>query len=273
MLAMLQRTNLFMAVLWYLAYIMSKHQEKVAPYKPKTVREIGASTALRQPVRPNKGLVVVAIAGAFVLLLAFQLMGSALGKTGQQALSTGRVTPVLEASGFSNVYVYATAGVPAFLKLVDSPNDHWPPERIPGGQIVGDYNPQTFGSATLGPLARFIPETRDWNPIAPFMNIGILTNVFTWYEHPYRDFRLGGVVAFSFVMGFMSTRMFTRRFRSPQLFWIQAAFFSTLFLSTFVAKTGTAIFWTGILYVALVARYNSRISSTSNLNRVSLSSP
>lgn len=263
MLAMLQRTNLFMAILWYLAYTMSRHHIGAVDKMP--VRGRSGLPAKPDSASINdkrkKGFMVAAAGGAIVLVLAFQLMGSALGKTGQQALSTDRVSPELEASGLSNIYVYATAAVPAFLKLVESPNEQWPPERVPGQQIVGDYNPQTYGVATLGPLTEFVPGVREWNPIAPFMNVGILTNVFTWYEHPYRDFRLPGVVVFAFIMGFVSTRMFTHRFRSAQIYWTQSAVFSTLFLSTFVAKIGTAIFWVGLLFVAIVALRSRPVTS------------
>lgn len=259
MIAMLQRTNLFMAILWYLAFVISK-RSSTRSLHPKHVDLKNTNVLLRAAPR-RRGLVVAAIAGPLVLLLTFQLMGSALGKTGQQALSTGRVTPALASSGLSDVYVYATAGVPAFLKLVDSQNDLWPPERIAGGQVIGDYNPQTFGAATFGPIVKFIPGVEAWNPIAPFMDIGILTNVFTWFELPYRDFRLGGVAVFGFAMGFLSTSMFVRRFRSARLYWVQAAFFSTIFLSIFVAKISTAIFWTGIIYVVVVALHTNRAAS------------
>lgn len=268
MLAMLQRTNLFMSILWYLAYFFSRHAPKAVPHSKVIVRD-GKTKVLHNPTQRRRGLVIAAIAGPLVLLMTFQLMGGALGKTGQQALSTGRVTPALASSGLSDIYVYATAGVPAFLKLIDSRNEQWPPDRIPGGQIVGDYNPQTFGAATFGPLVRLIPDAEDWNPIAPFMDIGILTNVFTWFELPYRDFRLGGIVAFGFIMGFMSTYMFVRRFHSARIYWIQSAFFSTLFLSVFVAKISTAIFWTGILYVAVVTLYTRHTGSPSKLSKVS----
>jgi oligosaccharide repeat unit polymerase len=205
--------------------------------------------------------------------MAFQLLGTTLGKTGQQALSTGRVSTVLASSGLSDVYVYATAGVPAFLKLVDSSNERWPPDRAPGGQIVGDYNPQTFGAATFGPVVEVLPGAQAWNPIAPFMDIGVLTNVFTWFEFSYRDFRLAGIVMFGFTLGFVSTRMFLRRFLSARTYWIQAAFFSTIFLSTFVGKMSTSIFWVGILYVALAAtcskRSGAKTGSSGASNRMS----
>lgn len=269
MLAMLQRTNLFMAILWYLTYMISKSHLKASAHQAN--RQDRKTKVLQSPARRRRGLVIATVTGPLVLLLTFQLMGSALGKTGQQALSTGRVTPMLASSGLSDIYVYATAGVPAFLKLADSDNDQWPPERIPGGQIIGDYNPQTFGSATFGPLVKFVPGAQAWNPIAPFMDVGILTNVFTWFELPYRDFRLAGVVVFGFVMGFLSTNMFIRRFRSARLYWIQAAFFSTLFLSIFVAKISTAIFWTGILYVALASLHASRADSATSSHDVSKS--
>lgn len=77
MLAVLRRTNLF---LWYLAYIMSTRSGKIASHKSRTGGGIGTSSDFHRPARPNKGPVVAAVAGALVLLLAFQLMGSALGK-------------------------------------------------------------------------------------------------------------------------------------------------------------------------------------------------
>ncbi len=254
MLAMLQRTNLFMAILWYFAYFISSSRAK------SSVSGLGSFSNVSDSVevKRRRRFATAMIAGPLILFLSFQFMGGALGKTGQQALSTGRVSSELAASGLSDIYGYATSGLPAFLKLVDSENTRSPSEPVPGQMVIGDYNPQTFGMATFGPLIERIPGIPQWNRISPFIDIGVLTNVFTWFELPYRDFRLVGVVIYGFFSGFLTSKLFILRFRSSRIFWIQSAFFSTVFLSIFVAKTSTAIFWTGIIFVLLATSSAAR---------------
>lgn len=245
MLAMLQRTNLFMAILWYVACFISSRRAKSSGPGVEPRRRVLDPIELKRRRRFATAMVV----GPLILFLSFQFVGGALGKKGQQALSSGRVNSGLAASGLTDIYGYTTSGVPAFLKLVDSQNTRSPAEPVPGQMIVGDYNPQTYGMATFSPLLERIPGIPHWNPIAPFIDIGVLTNVFTWFELPYRDFRLIGVGVYGFLGGFLTSRLFVMRFRSSRIFWIQSAFFSTVFLSIFVAKTSTAIFWTGIIFV------------------------
>ena len=249
MMAMLQRTNFFMAVLWYLAYLLSQRSLRIE----RGSLDTPATPSSRHRI-PNPKALLGFVLGPLALFESFQFLGNALGKTGQQAVSSGRVSDVLASSGLTDIFTYATGGIPAFLKLVDSENSRMPPARLPGALVVGDYNPQTYGSASLGPISQLIPGIPLWDPIAPFVDIGFLTNVFTWYELPFRDFRLGGVLIYAVAMGFCSTWLFIRRYESPTIFWVQSALFSTVFLSVFIAKTSTLIFWTGIIFVVIAAQ-------------------
>lgn len=248
MVAMLQRTNFFMAVLWYLAYLLSQRSLR----REHSANTLVAPTSKRH-LRKPKALLGF-ILGPLALFGSFQFLGNALGKTGHQAVSSGRVSDVLASSGLADIFSYATGAIPAFLQLVESDNFRTPPVPAPGTLLIGDYNPQTYGTASLGPITQLIPGVTPWNPIAPFIDVGILTNVFTWYEMPFRDFRLVGVLVYASLLGFGITWMFIRRFQSATIFWVQSALFSTVFLSVFIAKTSTLIFWTGIFVVVLTSQ-------------------
>lgn len=255
MMAMLQRTNFFMAVLWYLAHLLSQRSLRREPASANTPAAPRGKRHLRNP----KALLGF-ILGPLALFGSFQFLGNALGKSGNQDVPSGRVNDVLASSGLADIFSYATAGIPAFLKLVESENFQRPPEPPPGTLLIGDYNPQTYGTASLGPIAQLIPGVPTWDPIAPFIDVGFLTNVFTWYELPFRDFRLMGVFVYATLMGFCLTWMFIRRFSSPTIFWVQSALFSMVFLSVFIAKTSTVIFWTGIIFVVLTSQSLKRKS-------------
>ncbi|PNI10531.1 hypothetical protein CXX84_03515 [Arthrobacter sp. AFG7.2] len=259
MIAMLQRTNFFIAVLWYLAYLLS---QRSARHGQTSGNALAASRSNRQ-VRNPKALLGF-ILGPLALFGSFQFLGNALGKAGNQDIYSGRVNDVLVSSGLADIFSYATGGIPAFLQLVESENFRRPPETPPGTLLIGDYNPQTYGTASLGPIAELIPGVPTWDPIAPFIDVGFLTNVFTWYELPFRDFRLLGVFVYAALLGFGLTWMFIRRFKSPTIFWVQSALFSTVFLSVFIAKTSTVIFWTGIIFVVLTSQSLKRKAVNAN---------
>ena len=139
-------------------------------------------------------------------------------------------------------YLYVTGGIPAFLQLTESSNEEWPPENVPGELSQGDYNPQTWGSATLSLPLKAVPIAQPWNEINAFIDMGVLINVFTWLEPFYRDFRVVGVLVGTFLMGLLIAVLHKRRFTSPRVFWVQAAFISTIFLATFVPKINDSLF-------------------------------
>jgi len=258
---LLQRTTLFMGVqlvigLYILWVIDQGH----------SVSDGAARKAMR------KTLAVIAISG-LVLIGAFQIIGSALGKEGQQALSTGAVSAPLANSGLTSIFHYATSGIPAFLQLVDSENFTEPPPLVAGGPIrVGDYNPQTWGAATFAPLLKLVPIADAPESIAAFIDIGVLTNVFTWNEPLYRDFRIAGVALGMLVIGFTITHMFKYRNRSPFHYWTQALLMSTIFLTTFVMKLNNTLTIATFTLIAFCAISISLQHKTRNRHRRNLTS-
>jgi len=205
------------------------------------------------------------VALGLIAFIAFQAVGGALGKTGQQALSTGAVSQPLADSHLSDPFVYYTAGTVAFLQLADSTNESWPPANRPGGpNIVGDYNPQTWGASTFSPILKAIPGARRWDDIAPFINTGVLTNVYTWLEPFYRDFRAVGVVLGTFLLGLVISVLYRRRAKSARVFWIQAIFISSVFLATFGPKINNTQFISEVLFVLAIT------ANWSGLRRIKL---
>lgn len=235
LLLLLQRMNLFMGVLMLVALIIS--------------RQVGESTSRRTLTRT---VVPVVVAG-LVLPAAFQVVGGVLGKSGQQALSTGAVSEPLERSGLTSVFVYYTAGTVAFLHLVDSTNYDAPPDRIQGKMRIGDNNPQTWGAMLFSPALKFAPGVTPGDTISPFVDTGVLTNVFTWIEPFFRDFRFAGVVVGMFLLGLGSSLGFAARTRSTVIYWTQACVFSTIFLATFALRLNSTAFLAGIVLIVGLA--------------------
>lgn len=249
MMLLLQRTNLFMGVLWLLALYLSRD---FIVAKPKPLQDPSA-TGRTEPKRARGRIIAMLALAGVILLGSFQLVGSALGKNGEQALSTGAVSEPLEESGLTAVYVYYTAGVMAFLQLTDSTNFDEPPERVQGSMRLGDNNAQTWGTSTFSALLKVIPIAEAQDSINPFIDTGVLTNVFTWLETYYRDFRLPGLVIAMIILGFGISAMFVHRFRSVAIYWIQASFLSTILLSTFATRLNNTLFLAGLLFVATLA--------------------
>lgn len=240
MLALLQRTNLFVAVLWLVAMLLSdvRRAKSGESPAPSLVSRLPGLRRLGPRARIALGLVALAAA----TLVAFQAVGIALGKNGEQAIDQGNVSEPLARSGFTSPFTYYTGGVVAFLVLTESTNDEWPEphEQVLGGpNAEGDNNPQLWGLATFAPILKFVPGAPEYPGINPFIDIGIPINVFTWLEPYYRDFRVVGVAVLTVASGFVIGWLFRRRFRSTRIFWIQAALLSTVFLATFSNKVDT----------------------------------
>ena len=260
MLALLQRTNLFMGILWLVAMLITRESSILGGVRDRTIPELKAGAP---PSRMSRTAVTVSI--VFLVLsslLAFQVVAGFLNKNGQQALSAGTVSTELQSSGLTSPFIYYTGGTIAFLQLTDSQNASWPPPFRPDAMAIGDYNPQTWGAATLSPVLKALPVVRPWNPIAPFIDTGVLTNVYTWLEPFYRDFRIPGVVVAMLLMGWIATRLHDRRFQSPRMFWLQGAVLSSVFLAPFVTKVVDTLFIAELIFIVLLTR-NSRPKSRS----------
>nr|WP_314841124.1 O-antigen polymerase [uncultured Microbacterium sp.] len=242
MLALLQRTNLFAGVLLAIGALLLMYGRTSVPD--------GARPWHRRPWVP------VAVIGAIGLaaLVAFQLLAGALGKTGDVG---SNVSPALSATGLSSPFIYLTGGVPAFLSLVDSTNGAWPPTG--GARLVyGDYNPQTFGAAFFEPVLSLVPGQRTWNPLAPFADVGTLTNVYTWLEPFYRDWRVVGVALGAAGIGTLVAYLYATRRTSPTRWWLAALLVSTLFLATFVQKTNNTLYLVTAAIILVLGAVDAR---------------
>lgn len=250
---LLQRTNLFVGILWLVAIMLcSSHRSTVAAPSPKRLIQV--------------------VAAGLVLFVAFQMLASALGKSGVATTGTGRIDPILTETGTVSPYLYATSGTAAFLLLTDSDNDDQVPPPNRSTIVVGDYNPQTWGRATGYLALKVIPAAEPHEPIAPFIDVGVLTNVYTWLEPFYRDFRILGVFVGPMAFGIIAGTLYGRRFSSARAFWLTAALLSCIFLAPFVAKFHSTLFIVGVLAVLLLTRSRRGIAANRSAD-LNLGSP
>ena len=250
MLAMLQRTNIFMAILLLVAAALTQ----LAPDRNSAVPnaqnvKLLFSRSLSARWKPLLVVVVLVIASG----IAFQVVGSALGKSGQQAIQSGSVSSTLADSRLTPVFVYYTGSTVAFLNLTESKDPSWPPAHQNGVDTVGGYNPQTWGAVTFSPILKAIPGSRTFPSVEPFVDVGIQTNVYTWLEPLYRDFRIYGVVIGMLSAGLIVAGAFTTRFRSPAHFWFQAVVVSSVFLAPFITKINDTLFLSELGFVLLLS--------------------
>lgn len=250
MLALLQRTNILVAMLLWVAALLSQR------WSPATrTTQAGDKRGLRERLAsiPAVWRVVGGIAALGIVSLAvFQGLGGALDKTGQESLRSGAVAPALAHSGLTAPFQYYTAGTMAFLQLAGSHNYEAPPQRVRGVYVVGDWNPQTWGGSTFSSILKLIPGAPHVDTISPFINTGVPTNVFTWLEPFYRDFRLTGVIVATLLMGAGFGWLFLRRFRSQTVFWISCVCMTTVFLAPFVARINSTLVISLVLYAAVL---------------------
>lgn len=229
--ALLQRTNLFLGALWLIAVVLC------------------SSNPTRDPRAGRRRVVQVGAMG-LVLFVVFQGLAGALNKTSSQAAEGGLVSPILVETSTVAPYIYATSGTIAFLHLTDSRNhESIPPQRVTSMRI-GDWNPQTWGRASGTLFLKAVPVAEPHEPIAPFIDIGVLTNVFTWYEPLYRDFRLAGVTLGSLALGALMASLYGRRLTSRRAFWLATAFMAAMFHAPFVAIYTQTIFVVGLVMVS-----------------------
>lgn len=256
LLLMLQRTNLLIGLGLTVAVLLSRRPQSAAARPPSSRSSPPrAGTALARGARLRTAALLL-VAG-LVGLGAFQLVGNALGKTGAGTAQSGAVAPALANTGLTSPFIYLTSATPAFLALTESRNDMWPP---PGqGRIVyGDYNSQTWGVAVFEPIASLIPGVRAWNPIAPFVNIGVTTNVYTWWEPLYRDFREIGVALGGFILGLVITYLYVTRWRTARRYWLSSIALSTIMFAAAVPKYNSTPYLFAAVLILGVSCFSTR---------------
>ncbi|KGN34014.1 hypothetical protein N798_05065 [Knoellia flava TL1] len=216
----LQRTNIFVCIAWVGGVLVLRLIQR------------GANGKQSVSARRLMGLV-----GALVLAFAiFQGLAVALGKTGNTNTAIDSVVdPRIRGSQYTSVLHYASSGVPAFGALTESKDRSWPP--VGGtGLIIGDYNPQTWGRATfVGPL-KLVPGITHWEEVSPFTFLPVPTNVYTWLEPWYRDFRMPGVVLGSLLAGLIIGLAVRHRHASPEALLLAGLLLGFSGLATFINR-------------------------------------
>jgi hypothetical protein len=245
MVALLQRANLFIGAAWGAAALF------MAP--PTWLSRGGLGSTSRGTSRGRSfrtvGTLTLVAAG---LIAGFQVIGGALGKSADTPDGSGQLSPILQATGLTGLFRYLTTGVPAFLLLTESTNNSWPPIDM-GRVLYGDYNPQTWGAATFEPIVSLIPGLRAWNPVDAFVDVGVQTNVFTWLEPFYRDFRVVGVGLGVFLLGMLVTYLYATRSWSARRFWIAALLLSIVFFCTFAQRISSTPYLFALVLVTVVS--------------------
>jgi hypothetical protein len=234
-LAVLQRTNVFVSLLWVVGWRLTG--------QPRNAR------AMRAVV----GGVLVSV----VALGSFVGLAQALGKSGEATvLRSGYVSERLYRTGLYSPVFYATGGIAALDKLRMSDLNEWPSVR-PGAPTLGPYNPQTWGLATLSGPSKVFPLERHWQEVAPFVATPLTTNVYTWYEPWYRDFRDIGAVVGALLMGMLIASLAART-QSTRARVMSALLLGLSALATFVNFFGFVLIWTLLLAVFVFGRARDR---------------
>ncbi|MEO9247705.1 O-antigen polymerase [Citricoccus nitrophenolicus] len=239
MMLLLQRTNLFMGVLLLISLQLT------AP------RQSNNRLSLRGVSNAKK--IIALLSAGVILLVSFQVIAAAFARSGGgPSDSNPAVSSTLRESGLYSPFHYATSGTAGFLGLVDSTNDDWPPEPKFGYLLLGDHNPQTWGAATFAPVLKAVPIAEPWDAITPFIDVGVLTNVFTWHEHFYRDFRQPGLAIAMLLYGFVAGMLFRNRFNTIRAYWLNAAVMTTVIFSPFAPKIGDTLFLTFVVVILIL---------------------
>lgn len=230
--ATLQRTNIFVCLVWAIGLLLLR------------------STPSSEERARGRGRRIVALTISMAVgLAAFQGLALALGKTGNTNASINSVVDErLQGSSFTSVFHYASSGVPAFGNLVESDNRSWPPSAA-SGPIYGDYNPQTWGRATFSAPLKAVPGMSPWEEVAPFTSLPVPTNVYTWLEPWYRDFRMPGVLGGSLAIGLLVGYLTRRRGERPEIMLLAGLIIGLSGLATFVNRLSAVM--TIVLYLAI----------------------
>lgn len=234
--ALLQRTNLFVAVFWQVGLLV------IEPPAVRSWRKDFRRRTRVETSRRARGRRITLVIGCGVLaLVAFQVIASRLGTTNQNESVTLNIDPRLENSPWTSALVYISSGIPGFGQLVESTNPAAPPSVRTGEVLIGDYNPQTWGRALFSSPLKVIPIAEPWQPIAPFTRVPFLTNVYTWFEPYYRDFRAPGVLGMSFVSGVILTCVHRRRTRDGRWLLVASLTVGLTAWAPFVNPYGTVL--------------------------------
>ena len=218
--ATLQRTNIFVSVAMVIGIVLLRAGSGAgAPQRVPPVKRLGGLLAL-----------------AAVSVLSFQGLAVALGKTASaDAAVEYSVDESIRGTSLVGVFHYAASGIPAFGKLVESRDERWPdPNDV--GNAYGTYNPQTWGRATLAVPLKLVPGTTEWAEIAPFTEIPSKTNVYTWLEPWYRDFRAPGAILGALVVGMLAGSAARWASGSPRVLAVGGLLVGFSGLATFVNR-------------------------------------
>jgi oligosaccharide repeat unit polymerase len=231
--ATLQRTNIFVAVGLVVGIVLLRAGS-------------GTSAPRRVPaVKRLAGLLALAAVG----VLAFQGLAVALGKTGTEDASVAySVDPSIRETPFVAVFHYAASGIPAFSNLVESRDERWP-DPADLGNAYGNYNPQTWGKATLAAPLKLVPGVNRWEEIAPFTAVPTKTNVYTWLEPWYRDFRAPGAILGALAVGMLIGCVARHAGRSPRILVLGGLLVGFSGLAAFVNRYAAVM--SIILYVII----------------------
>jgi hypothetical protein len=231
--ATLQRTNVFVCIVWAAGVALL---------------QLGRPSSHTQKRRVTTGVGAL-LAFGIIGLVIFQGLAVALGKTGTENRDIAySVSPSLRSSPLTGVLHYAASGVPAFGKLVESRNDAWPSAESQG-IVWGDYNPQTWGAATLAGPLKLVPGIERWREIAPFTRLPAPTNVYTWLEPWYRDFRAPGVIFGALGVGLFVGNVANPRTDSPRLLMLGGLVLGLTAMATFINRYAAVM--TIVLYFAV----------------------
>ena len=230
----LQRTNIFVCLVWLAGVLLIRYEG------PST----GATDSL-----PRRRLLRLASLGV-AALIAFQGIAMAVGKTGtDNAQVNSNVSESLQNNPATSILLYWSSGIPALDVLIHSTNSEWPPENSGGAAPYGDWNPQTYGLATAGGASKLIPGVREWNSIAPFVRVPVPTNVYTWMEPWYRDYREAGVLVGTALIALIVRISADRAQRSPRAQCLAGLLIGLTALAPFINRYMTVM--SLVLYAAI----------------------
>lgn len=216
--ATLGRTYLFIAILWEVGFLILRvrpRRESTGDVTTSTAKSVH-SWRRRSQTLGYLGIVTVSLA-------TFQILASAEGKTSATSPSVqSNVSPIIQGSPWTSLLIYDSSAIPGFSQLTASTDHRSPPRVAPLGQYIsGNYNPQTWGRDTFQAFLKVIPLFPSWEQVGPFTSVPVPTNVYTWFEPYYRDFREPGVVILTFLSGLILIWLVRRRHRGPE--WLLAA--------------------------------------------------
>jgi oligosaccharide repeat unit polymerase len=244
--ATLQRTNIFVSVGIVLGVVVLRAGSGTPPE-----RRLPASRRLG-------GMLALAAVG----VIAFQGIAVALGKTGSDDASVDySVDASIRDTALVGIFQYATSGIPAFGKLVESRDERYPdPSDL--GNAYGEFNPQTWGKATLAAPLKLVPGIDPrWEEIAPFTAIPSKTNVYTWLEPWYRDLRAPGAVLGALVVGMLIGTAARLAGRSPRVLVLGGVLVGFSGLATFVNRYGAVMSIILYLIIWWLGRPGTRTSA------------